>query len=162
MEKKSSTERIYSQEVMRPVSDVRNENTHYSWEPSSVQTQCGHIKQSHLEVLAGEKFIYTCTPAHQAIFTNLLTPTPADNKCKGITYQQEKVILREFTKKCGYTILNIRSMFWVNILRQNVSIYIKVSNGNKTKTEAWILGQCSNWLLKVRAKILISATFFVT
>lgn len=61
-----------------------------------------YILNNHtFEVLAGKIYIYTPIEGHiHRIFTNLLAPKPADNKIKrkGITYQQEKVTRRDFTK----------------------------------------------------------------
>ena len=96
-----------------------------------------YILNNHtFEVLAGKYiyiyiFIYIYTPIHghiQRIFTNLLAPKPADNKIKWkeITYQQESYT-QGIYKRCGYIILNIRNMFWTSVLRENVSIYMKLS-----------------------------------
>lgn len=96
-----------------------------------------YIKQSHIWGISWKIylyiyiFIYIYTPIHghiQRIFTNLLAPKPADNKIKWkeITYQQESY-KQGIYKRCGYIILNIRNMFWTSVLRENVSIYMKLS-----------------------------------
>lgn len=109
-----------------------------------------YIKQSHIWGISWKIYIYVYIYTHlyirhiHKIFTNLLAPKPADNKIKGkgITYQQESYT-QGIYKKRGYIILNIRNMFWINVLRENVSIYMTLSfNSNKTKKEAWILGLC--------------------
>lgn len=90
-----------------------------------------YILNNHtFEVLAGKIYIYihlymdTSTeysqvhwPQNQQILNCMRTnhiPT-GKSYAKG-TY-----------KKCVYIILNIRSMFWINVLREDVSIYMKAT-----------------------------------
>lgn len=79
--------------------------------------------------------IYTLVHGHiHRIFINLLAPTPAETLIEKEPHNRKELHTGHL-QKCGYIILNIRSMFRINVLRKNVSIYMKVSHSNERKRE---------------------------
>lgn len=127
------------------------------------------IKQSHIWGIISWK-IYTFIYIYTHLYMNTSTEYSQiywplhQQKIKLIEKESHnrKKLHRGHLQKCGYIILNIRSMFWIIALRKKCfHLYENICHRNETKKGTWIQDYEAYQIIKGCARIASTTWFYL-